>query len=470
MRRLIDDKGWGSSACTTPSSSPRGSPATSSSSGWAATTSRGIPTTRTTPSGRPERDHPITRGVRPFLCTDEWYFKIRFQPDDPRVTPILTAKGLAGHDKKTYTEPQVVAWATERRTAAGRSASPAPTSTRTGGSPNSAPWSSTPSPGRPSWTSPPRGSSARSPRRNWPRTSTRRASPRAGDPSRARRIPAQQDPARASGRLGPKRRRAGRSPVGGDPLADVRGPRFVGRGTPGTQGTGPRRQDRRGRCVSADHLGHDAGADRLAPLPQGEPAPGHKCGVRVTSDRSCRWPACSRACRIGGRPCRPRGSGGLPAVARAGVFLARRDGREGHERQREVSDHGDCPGWAATARRDRGRRVRGEAHHAQGTRRPRGRGGQPRAVVRRGLRRLLHRGDEGGRGRPEAPGPAGCGRHRDGRHRPPFRGRLGLEVALRVDLPGLDRADAERLVEAAHQICPYSNATRNNIDVQLSVA
>jgi lipoyl-dependent peroxiredoxin len=41
---------------------------------------------------------------------------------------------------------------------------------------------------------------------------------------------------------------------------------------------------------------------------------------------------------------------------------------------------------------------------------------------------------------------------------------------LRVHLPGLARPDAERLVEAAHQICPYSNATRNNVDVRLSVA
>ena len=53
---------------------------------------------------------------------------------------------------------------------------------------------------------------------------------------------------------------------------------------------------------------------------------------------------------------------------------------------------------------------------------------------------------------------------------PRSEGGYGLEVALRAELPGLDRADAERLVEAAHQICPYSNATRNNIDVRLSVA
>ncbi|MEC9265883.1 MAG: organic hydroperoxide resistance protein [Alphaproteobacteria bacterium] len=48
-------------------------------------------------------------------------------------------------------------------------------------------------------------------------------------------------------------------------------------------------------------------------------------------------------------------------------------------------------------------------------------------------------------------------------------GGFGLEIALEVDLPGLDRAAAEKLVEEAHQVCPYSNATRNNIDVQLTV-
>jgi lipoyl-dependent peroxiredoxin len=51
---------------------------------------------------------------------------------------------------------------------------------------------------------------------------------------------------------------------------------------------------------------------------------------------------------------------------------------------------------------------------------------------------------------------------------PRSEGGFGLDVELRVHLPGLDRPDAERLVEAAHQICPYSNATRNNVDVRLS--
>ena len=36
--------------------------------------------------------------------------------------------------------------------------------------------------------------------------------------------------------------------------------------------------------------------------------------------------------------------------------------------------------------------------------------------------------------------------------------------------PGIERPDAQKLVETAHQICPYSNATRNNVDVGLTVA
>ena len=52
---------------------------------------------------------------------------------------------------------------------------------------------------------------------------------------------------------------------------------------------------------------------------------------------------------------------------------------------------------------------------------------------------------------------------------PRAAGGFGLEVALKVELPGLDRADAEALVEKAHHVCPYSNATRGNVDVKLSV-
>ncbi|MET3470348.1 Ohr subfamily peroxiredoxin [Novosphingobium sp. 1529] len=49
-------------------------------------------------------------------------------------------------------------------------------------------------------------------------------------------------------------------------------------------------------------------------------------------------------------------------------------------------------------------------------------------------------------------------------------GGFGLTVALTVHLPGVDRAAAEALVAKADEICPYSHATRGNIDVTLSVA
>jgi osmotically inducible protein OsmC len=45
-----------------------------------------------------------------------------------------------------------------------------------------------------------------------------------------------------------------------------------------------------------------------------------------------------------------------------------------------------------------------------------------------------------------------------------------IEAHLKVSLPGMDKAEAEKLVETAHQVCPYSKATRNNIPVTLSVA
>lgn len=46
---------------------------------------------------------------------------------------------------------------------------------------------------------------------------------------------------------------------------------------------------------------------------------------------------------------------------------------------------------------------------------------------------------------------------------------FAIEAELRVSLPGLPRAEAEALVEKAHIVCPYSNATRGNIDVRLIV-
>ncbi|WP_247423848.1 organic hydroperoxide resistance protein [Ralstonia pseudosolanacearum] len=46
---------------------------------------------------------------------------------------------------------------------------------------------------------------------------------------------------------------------------------------------------------------------------------------------------------------------------------------------------------------------------------------------------------------------------------------FGIEVDLAVSLPGMDRAEAQTLIERAHIVCPYSNATRGNIDVRLSL-
>lgn len=45
----------------------------------------------------------------------------------------------------------------------------------------------------------------------------------------------------------------------------------------------------------------------------------------------------------------------------------------------------------------------------------------------------------------------------------------GIAVRLDISLPGMDRAAAQALVDAAHQVCPYSNATRGNIDVTITL-
>ncbi|PYE34658.1 Ohr subfamily peroxiredoxin [Idiomarina fontislapidosi] len=50
-----------------------------------------------------------------------------------------------------------------------------------------------------------------------------------------------------------------------------------------------------------------------------------------------------------------------------------------------------------------------------------------------------------------------------------IEGGFGIAVTLNVNLPGLELAQAERIVEKAHQVCPYSNATRGNISVDLNV-
>ena len=48
-------------------------------------------------------------------------------------------------------------------------------------------------------------------------------------------------------------------------------------------------------------------------------------------------------------------------------------------------------------------------------------------------------------------------------------GAFGIAVVMTVTVPGMDKAAAEKLVATAHEVCPYSNATRGNIDVALSV-
>ncbi|MBA2965305.1 MULTISPECIES: organic hydroperoxide resistance protein [Ramlibacter] len=45
----------------------------------------------------------------------------------------------------------------------------------------------------------------------------------------------------------------------------------------------------------------------------------------------------------------------------------------------------------------------------------------------------------------------------------------GIAVRMNIALPGMDRAAAQKLIDDAHQVCPYSNATRGNIDVQLKL-
>ncbi|MDP1741356.1 MAG: organic hydroperoxide resistance protein [Polaromonas sp.] len=45
----------------------------------------------------------------------------------------------------------------------------------------------------------------------------------------------------------------------------------------------------------------------------------------------------------------------------------------------------------------------------------------------------------------------------------------GIAVRLDISLPGMDRAAAQDLIDTAHQVCPYSNATRGNIDVTITL-
>jgi osmotically inducible protein OsmC len=47
-------------------------------------------------------------------------------------------------------------------------------------------------------------------------------------------------------------------------------------------------------------------------------------------------------------------------------------------------------------------------------------------------------------------------------------GGFGLQVELKISLPGMDKAAAKALVDKAHKVCPYSNATRGNVEVTLT--
>ena len=49
-------------------------------------------------------------------------------------------------------------------------------------------------------------------------------------------------------------------------------------------------------------------------------------------------------------------------------------------------------------------------------------------------------------------------------------GAFGIAVTMDISVPGMDRAALEQLVATAHEVCPYSNATRGNIDVTLNIA
>ena len=52
----------------------------------------------------------------------------------------------------------------------------------------------------------------------------------------------------------------------------------------------------------------------------------------------------------------------------------------------------------------------------------------------------------------------------------PIPNAYGIAVRINVSLPGMDKDAAQKLIDAAHQVCPYSNATRGNIDVAITLA
>jgi osmotically inducible protein OsmC len=51
----------------------------------------------------------------------------------------------------------------------------------------------------------------------------------------------------------------------------------------------------------------------------------------------------------------------------------------------------------------------------------------------------------------------------------PIPNGFGIEVELKISLPGMEQEAAKALIEKAHVVCPYSNATRGNIDVTLTL-
>jgi len=52
---------------------------------------------------------------------------------------------------------------------------------------------------------------------------------------------------------------------------------------------------------------------------------------------------------------------------------------------------------------------------------------------------------------------------------PRAEGGFGITAELGVHLPGIDPAQARQVADLAHQICPYSNATRNNVDIGVNL-
>ncbi|KQY82463.1 MULTISPECIES: organic hydroperoxide resistance protein [Roseateles] len=48
-------------------------------------------------------------------------------------------------------------------------------------------------------------------------------------------------------------------------------------------------------------------------------------------------------------------------------------------------------------------------------------------------------------------------------------GAFGIQVDMKISVPGMERGQLEELVKTAHEVCPYSNATRGNVDVTLTV-